>query len=201
MIYQRGFLARPLDALFSNGTRVAVLRALFKSRQPISGRAAARDAGVNHQAAANALSALEELGIAKRSGTGRDILWSLDRRRWVVSEFIEHVFEIEENYAVCVAQAIREPLKPLCAGLLLLGAAARGKLEPGGTLVFAAVVGKAGRAPLAKAVRQVVEELWSLWGLKAEARVVTSEEAGNLAILDEAWRLYPGPEGRGWREH
>ena len=63
MIYLNGHLARPLDAALSNGSRVAVLRVLRGGGEVgKSGREIARLAGINHQAAAQALAGLAELG-------------------------------------------------------------------------------------------------------------------------------------------
>ena len=57
MIYLKGHLARPLDAVLSAPSRLAVLRELARARAPLSGRALARLAGINHQGAATALAA------------------------------------------------------------------------------------------------------------------------------------------------
>lgn len=197
MIYKRGYLARPLDALFSNVTRVAVLRVLATEEGSMSGRAIGRMAGVNHQAAANALEALRELGVVQRSGEGRETGWSLARRSYLGKSVIEAVFRQESHFAKDVAGFIRGELRDACAGVILYGAAAKGRLEPGGVLKFAAVAGKTGRLALAAKVRAVEGALWRGWGLRSEGRAVSSSEAGKLSLFEEAWRLLPD-EGRDW---
>ena len=57
MIYLKGHLSRPLDAVLSAPSRLAVLRALFRAKSPLSGRALALLAGINHPGAAVALAA------------------------------------------------------------------------------------------------------------------------------------------------
>lgn len=197
MIYQRGYLARPLDALFSSATRVAVLRVVAREERQLSGRAIARMAGVNHQAAANALEALRVLGVVLRSGEGRDTGWSLARRTYIGKSLVEAVFRAESHFAKDVVSFIQGELRGACAGVILYGAVAKGRLEPGGVLKFAAVVGKAGRLPLAAKVRALEGSLGRTWGLKPEGRVVSSLEAGKLSLFEEAWRLLPD-EGRDW---
>src|ERR1019366_4944275 len=100
MIYLSGHLARPLDAALSCGSRVAVLRVLRGAGEVgKSGRSIARAAGINHQAAAQALAALAELGLLERRAWGPKVLWRLDRRRWLVSEMLLPLLKKEAEHA------------------------------------------------------------------------------------------------------
>lgn len=197
MIYQRGFLARPLDALFANGSQLAVLRALYKHENPVSGRALARSAGVSHQAAAKSLRVLEKLRLARRSDSGRNTRWRLEGRSFLVRELLEQIMEVEESYAPTVVQVVQGGLRQHAAGAILYGKTAKGRLQPGAPFQFAAVYGKKGRAPLAAAVRQVEATLREAWGLNAEGRVVSDEEAQRLSLFETAWRVLPD-EGPDW---
>lgn len=197
MIYSRGYLARPLDAFFSNGSRVAVMRALWKSRGPSSGRALARGARVNHQAAAKALAVFEAFGVARRGGSGRNTLWALNRSSALFLYVLEPVFAVEEKFALSVVGVLQARLLRVAAGVIIHGSAAKGRLEAGAPFHFAAVTGRAGRAPLAAAVREAEKELREAWGLKAEGRVVSDAEAGRLSLFEGAWRVLPD-EGPDW---
>lgn len=76
----RAAFPRPLDWIFSAPSHVAVLRALWGSKDGMSARAAARAGGVNHQAAAVALRRLRALGVVRRLGSGGAQLLCLDRK-------------------------------------------------------------------------------------------------------------------------
>jgi hypothetical protein len=197
MIYLRGHLARPLDAALSCSSRVAVLRVLRGAGElGKSGREIARLAGINHQAAAQALADLCELGMLRKSVGTSKILWSLDRRRWLVSDVLLPLFSKESEHADGVADVIRDRLSGKCRAVLLTGDAARGRLAPGRPLQVAAVA-PAKPAGLAEALRGLKAELAEKWAITLEARVVSALEAMKISALDDAWRLLPD-EGPGF---
>lgn len=76
----RAAFPRPLDWIFSAPSHIAVLRALWGSKDGLSARAAARAGGVNHQAAAVALRRLRALGVVRRLGSGGVQLLCLDMK-------------------------------------------------------------------------------------------------------------------------
>lgn len=194
MIYQRGHLARPLDAILSAASRLAVLRQLQNAEEGLSGRLVARRAGINHQSAALALADLAKHGIVERRQWGSQALWRLDRRRWLVTELIEPFLNKEAEHADELAALIKKRLKGLGKGALLHGDGARGKLRPGQALKLA-VVG--GGAPAANAIRALAAELRERHALELEGRVVDETEAFRLGAFEDAWRLLPD-EGPGW---
>jgi predicted nucleotidyltransferase len=78
----------PLDRLFSNSSHIAILHALQDVQQGISGRAIARQAGINHQACAVALKNLESLGVLERQGSGRTQLVRLNFDSHLVKDLV-----------------------------------------------------------------------------------------------------------------
>ena len=197
MIYLNGHLARPLDAALSCGSRVAVLRVLKGAGElGKSGREVARAAGVNHQAAAQALAALKDLGRLERRAWGAKVLWRLDRRRWLVSEVLLPMLKREAAHADGVVAEIKTRLKDKCRAALLTGDAARGRLAPGRPLPLAAVEGGKQKG-LGEALRGLKAELAERWGIELDARIVSAREGMTIAALDEAWRLLPD-EGPGF---
>lgn len=197
MIYQRGHLARPLDAALSNASRLAVLRVLAGAGElGRSGRATARLAGINHQSAASALDALHALGLVARYSSGRSVMWRLDRRRWLVRTALLPLLEKEAEHADAVAATVKGALDGRCRAVLVVGAAAAGKLAPGKPLQLL-VVEKGGRRGAAEALRALKAALDEEWALELDARIVSAAEAMKAAALDDAWRLLPD-EGRGF---
>ncbi|MBI4060037.1 MAG: winged helix-turn-helix transcriptional regulator [Elusimicrobia bacterium] len=191
MIYLKGHLARPLDAVLSAASRLAVLRALARAKTPLSGRRLARLAGINHQGAASALAALEKLGLVERRPAGRSDQWRLDRGRWLMSELLLPLFEREAEHADAVAGAIKKGLRGKAAAVLIAGAAARGSLEPERPVELVIVEGAAGRRTLSEAVRGLTALLRERWSLGLEARVLTRREAVRAAALEDLWELLP----------
>jgi hypothetical protein len=196
MIYQHGHLARPLDAALSCGSRVAVLRVLRSGGEGQSGREIARAAGINHQAAAQALAGLAALGLLERRAWGAKVLWRLDRRRWLVSEMLLPMLKKEAAYSEGIVAEIKERLKGKCRAALLTGDAARGRLGPGRPLPLAAVEGGKQKG-LGDALRGLKAELAERWGVSLDACIVSAREGATIAAMDDAWRLLPD-EGRGF---
>ena len=81
-------LRSPLDRVFSRPSHLAVLRALKDSREGMSGRAVAREAGVNHQAGAVAIRSLEAMGLVQRLGSGHTQMIHLNFDHHLVAELI-----------------------------------------------------------------------------------------------------------------
>jgi DNA-binding transcriptional ArsR family regulator len=197
MIYLRGHLARPLDAALSNGSRLAVLRVLVGAGEMgRSGREIARLSGINHQSAASALAALADLGILVRSEWGSKVMWSLDRRRWLVSEVLAPMLDREAEHATEVAAVVKAALAGKCRAVLIVGKAARGRAEPGRALELVAVE-SGRRSGLGEALRGLKQELASRWAVELDARVLSANAAQRLAALEDAWRLLPD-EGPGF---
>jgi len=191
MIYLKGHLARPLDAVLSAPSRLAVLRELARARAPLSGRALARLAGINHQGAAIALAALAKLGLVARRPAGRSDQWRLDRRRWVLTELLLPLFQREAEHADAVANAIKKALRGKADVILLAGAAAKGRLEAGQPVELILVAGAGGRRPLSEAVRGLGDLLAEQWALALETRVLSRAEAARASALEDLWELFP----------
>lgn len=191
MIYQKGHLARPLDAVLSAPSRVAVLRAMVRAKTPLSGRALARMAGINHQGAAVALAALAKLGLVERRPAGRSDQWRLDRGRWLMTELLLPLFEREAEHADAVAGSVKKVLRGKAAAVLLGGAGAKGRLEPGRALELIVVEGAMGRRPLSEAVRGLEALLMERWTLKLEVRVLARREALRAVAVEDLWELLP----------
>jgi DNA-binding transcriptional ArsR family regulator len=191
MIYLKGHLARPLDAILSAPSRLSILRELARARSPLSGRALARLAGINHQGAAVALADLAKLGLVERRPAGRSSQWRLDRRRWLLSELLLPLLEKENEHADGVADMIKKALRGKAAAILLAGAAAKGRLEPGQAIEVIAVEGPSGRRALGEAVRELTTELSERWSLKLDVRVLTRREALRAVNVEDLWELSP----------
>ena len=192
MLYLKGHLARPLDAVLTNATRLAVLRQLAKAKGPMSGRRLAKFGGVNHQAAADALETLRELGLVKSAPSGRAVAWALDKRRWLVSELLLPFLEKEAEHADAVAAAIKKAFSGLESSVALSGKAAASRLEPGDELEIVVVAADARKAPAAEAAASELRAvLTERWGLRPRIRVLSRKTASRERNWDLLWQLLP----------
>ncbi len=191
MIYLKGYLSRPLDAVLSAPSRLAVLRALVRAKAPLSGRAAARAAGINHQGAATALAALAKLGLVERRPAGRSDQWRLDRRRWLNAELLLPLLERVAEHAAGAAAAIKKGLRGKAAAVFVAGAAAKGRLEAGDALELIVVEGPGGRRVLGDAVRALSASLKEDWSLSLSVRALTLREGARAVAIEDLWELLP----------
>ena len=195
MIYQRGHLARPLDAILGSASRVAALRVLFASPEGVSGRQVAARSGINHQAAALALKALEKAGVAVRRESARSIQWRLDRRRFLVDEMLLSLFEEEKRHADEIVGTIKSHLDRKADAVVIMGAAAKGKLGVGSSLELALICEHGRRRALPEALRALAQDLDERFSIVLKAETLTKREAKPRSDLADGWQLLP-TEGR-----
>lgn len=123
-------LLDPLDHLLGTKTKVGLLRALVPLHRPVSGREAARLAGVS----VVAIRALEELaaaGIVSQERATAQHLFTFERRHYL-APVIEKLFEAEREFTSAIFGRIREMLEGLASieSAVVFGSAARGEAGP-----------------------------------------------------------------------
>lgn len=195
MIYQRGYLARPLDVVLGHASRLAALRVLVGAPEGLSGRAVASRASINHQAAALALRALEDAGLAVKREYGNALLWKLDRRRYLADEMLIALFEGETRHAQEVVTAIKGALDGKADAVVIVGAAAKGKLTLGAPLELILLCEPSRRRALSEATRALALELHERFFLVLKADVLSRRDAPRRIDILDGWQLLP-TEGR-----
>ena len=195
MIYLKGHLARPLDAVLGSASRLSAARALFAAPEGLSGRQVAVRAGINHQAAALALKALEAAGVAVKRENSRSIQWKLDRRRFLIDEMLLSLFEGEARHADEIAGVIKSFLDRRTDGVIIVGDGARGRLAVGAPLELLVLCETGKRRVLNEALRALIQDLDVRFNLALKVSVVTRREATSMLELLDGWQLLP-TEGR-----
>lgn len=195
MIYLKGQLARPLDAILGTASRLAAARALFKAPEGLTGRQVAVHAGINHQAAAQALKALDAAGVVSKRERARSTQWTLDRRRFVVGEALVPLFKAEKRHAEEIAGAIKSRLARKADAVVIVGEAAKGRLIAGTALELVALCEAGRRRPLSEAFRILAQDLEDRFGLALSVCVLTKREGASRLDLLDGWQLLP-TEGR-----
>lgn len=116
---------RVLDEVFRTWSNVAVLRALLDTSTGFTGNEAARVSGMHPNSAIKALTSLEGLGIINRQIGGRDHIFSLNRKHFLVQEVIIKVFEIENRFPKELFNALKSLLKKHVYSAVIFGSVAR----------------------------------------------------------------------------
>jgi predicted nucleotidyltransferase len=127
-----GKLLEPLDAVLSSRSKVRLLRALLATAQPLSGREAARLAGVARVPAARSLNELVSLGIVERGESSRQHLYRINFDNELVQSGLAPLYSAERQRVDSVFDALKTTLAatPKDGGVLgawIFGSAARGE--------------------------------------------------------------------------
>lgn len=195
MIYQRGYLARPLDVVLGNASRLAVARVLAGAPDGLSGRQIAARAGINHQAAALALRALASAGLVAQRDYGRSILWRLDRRRTLVEEVLLPLAEAETRHVNEIVSEIKGCLDRHADAVVIVGEAAKGRLSVGKPLALVVLCEHGKRRALMEPLRTLQKGLDERYALALNVSLLTKREAASRLEIIDGWQLLP-TEGR-----
>lgn len=173
----------PLDAILSTPSKVRVLRTLARLNTGVSGREAARLAGVS-RSAMHSLDELVDLGVVtRREATGQH-LYSLNRRNYLAAQ-LGRMFEaeaerVQEIYAALRAALGLEDAAPTRGGIVsvgVIGSAARGEAGPGSDFDLLVLTVSAREVePTYDALAELAEELRARFGLRLSPVVLPLPE-------------------------
>ncbi len=167
-------LLNPLDDLLGTRTKVRLLRALMPLDRPVSGREAARLAGVSHIA----LKALEELasaGILNQGEATGQHLYTINRRHHL-APVIEQLFDAERRLTSAIFDRLRETMGGVGSveSATVFGSAARGEAGPGSDLdVLVVVRGPKAREEVHLALAEPAPGLFTDFGVRLSPVVIT----------------------------
>lgn len=123
-----------LDSIFRNSSHVRVLRALCRMPEglTVSGREAARRAGVAHPTASKALTEIAETGLLTVSRAPRSDAYAINRVHYL-ARAIANLFEAEADTVAQLAAFLTSALDGLkCVdSAALFGSVVSGDAEPG----------------------------------------------------------------------
>ena len=145
--------------------------------RPVSGREAARLAGVSH-IALGSLEELAEAGVLNREETSGQHLYTFNRKH-VLGPLLEQVFDGERRFTATVFESVREILEVMGSveGASIFGSAARGEAGPGSDLDILVVVGDSeARADVLSALAEAAPRLGAELGVTLSPVVVTASQ-------------------------
>lgn len=154
-----------------------LLRALVPLERPLSGREAARLAGVSRIA----LKALEELalaGILNQDQATAQHLFTFNRRHHL-APVIEQLFDAERHFAATIFDRLGGAVEAADSveSAMVFGSAARGEAGPGSDLDLLVVVrGQEAREGVHAALVELAPGLFTDFGVRLSPIVITLEQ-------------------------
>ncbi|MCX6136892.1 MAG: nucleotidyltransferase domain-containing protein [Ignavibacteriales bacterium] len=114
-----------LDLVFSSWSEIAALRVLQDAPHGINGREIARIAAMSHRSCHQALTQLEQLGIVRRVRGGRDHIFSLNRKHYLVNKGILPLLESERSFSEMIFDVLRQSFRKTAVSAIVFGSVAR----------------------------------------------------------------------------
>lgn len=172
-------LLNPLDFILGTATKVKLVRALVPLERPVSGREAARLAGVS-RIAQRSLDELAQAGVLTRGETAGQYLYAFHREH-VLAHSLIALFDEEDRYTRAVFERLGETLKERqrdVVSAVIYGSASRGEADPSSDLdVLVLVRSDEAKAPVYDALVEASPRLETDFGLRLSPVVLTLEQA------------------------
>lgn len=130
----------PLDDVFATVSQIVILRFLTHRQVPMSGRHIARETGLHPKSAFQALNRLERLELVTCIRGGRDHLFALNRKHWIVEKILRHLFVEELKFSTDIKRMLQKKLCGNVRSLILFGSMARSEEREGSDLDICIVV-------------------------------------------------------------
>ncbi len=176
----------PLDHLLGTRTKVRLLRALVPLDRPVSGREAARLAGVS-RIALRALEELESAGILNQGEATGQHLFTFNRRHRL-APVIEQLFDAERRFTSTIFERLTEALEAAQSvqSAMVFGSSARGEAGPGSDLdILVIVQGQEAREGVHSALVDLTPGLSTEFGVRLSPVVLTLEQFRQQSEADD----------------
>ncbi len=170
-------LSRILDDILGPHSKIAVLRVLFAQNE-LSGREVARRAGLSPRAASMALTQLAKAGILHKHAVGNNHLFSISRKRYIVSSALGNLFRKEEQLPGAMGHRIMQSIgSDRCISVAVFGSYARGEAHPRSDFDVLILLNDSHRVPKVKeALQKGAEKFHDLFGVNLAPYVLAATE-------------------------
>lgn len=129
-----------IESIFGSSARIHILRVLFNSPQPLSGRQVGELSGLTHRGAIHAMESLVKLGAVKQRKVGRAYQYSLSRNNIFAEKIITPCIKAEAGLFDGLREDIAKSFGRDTISLVLYGSLARGEEETSSDIDVIAVV-------------------------------------------------------------
>ncbi|MFC1498301.1 hypothetical protein ACFLS1_07520 [Verrucomicrobiota bacterium] len=128
-----------LNYIFANRSHIIVLRALYNTNEPLTGRAVERLTGLSNRSTMIALESLVEAHAVNREISGRAHLYTLNRKNYLATKALRPAFTAEENFWDDLRKTVQRVVRPKPLAAVATGPLAREETEYGGRLMLTMV--------------------------------------------------------------
>ncbi len=130
-----------LEAIFGSPAKIRILRVLFASPQPLSGRQVGELSGLSHRGAIQALESLVELGAVRQRRVGNAYQYSLSPGNRAVEMIIMPSIKAEAAFLDELKKKIVAQFGKKAISLTLYGSVVRGTEKRGSDIDVLAIAG------------------------------------------------------------
>jgi len=114
-----------LDRIFARPSQLTVLRVLYHSDEPITGREIERRCGLSNRATMNALEALYEISAVNRDESGNAYWYELNHGNYLIAKPVKQAFEAEDLFWDDFGKTVRRNVQPRPIAAVATGPLAR----------------------------------------------------------------------------
>ncbi len=129
-----------LESIHGSPAKVNILRVLFNSPQPLSGRQVGELSGLSHRGAIHAMESLVELGAVKQRKAGNSYQYFLSKGNIFVEKIIVPCIRAEAGLFDDLKKALTHHFAQDTLSLVLYGSLAKGKEKKGSDIDVITVV-------------------------------------------------------------
>ncbi len=158
-----------LDHLIGNRSQIMVLRALYHTEEPLTGRAVERATGLSNRATMNALEALTDAKAVHQAKENSRYLYTLNTDNYLVWRALRPAFDAEELFWADLAKTIQRTVRPKPVAAIATGPLAREETSYGGRITLTMLFNtKTDRIKCLGAVSRLAERLRERYDLTME---------------------------------
>ncbi|OGS19442.1 MAG: hypothetical protein A3J83_05455 [Elusimicrobia bacterium RIFOXYA2_FULL_40_6] len=169
-----------LDRVFSQPTKVKLLRFLLEADPGMTGRELSRFCKISHMQVYRCLSDLEEQGIVRRTNVGKSYQYSLNKNNLVVKKLLRTLFETENGLLEKILKELLNGISGTMYSSILFGSALEGKERPTSDVdIFILAKGKKEQTHLKDKLSDIEIEFYEQTGNRLSPLVLTPEEIKN----------------------
>lgn len=133
-------IRKVIESIFGSPAKVRILRTLFNSPQPLSGRQVGELSGLTHKGAIHAIQSLVELGAVKQRRVGKAYQYSLSKGNIFVEKVIVPCIRAESGLFDGLKKDIAAHFGRDAITLILYGSIVRGEERKGSDIDLMVVV-------------------------------------------------------------
>lgn len=169
------------EQILGSRSKLAVLRVLWRSRDPLNASHIAARTGLTRPAVAAVLEDLAQAGVVRSSPAGRAIVHVIERKNVYVERWVYPIFEHEWELPDLLVEEIEDRFENLAVAAVLFGSYARGEQTPESDVDVVLVASDArSKRAIERELESFSTEFRIRWGAPLSAITYDQREASTL---------------------